>query len=522
MLRKKWSFFEDRNRNFNNISRYFKLNQAVDSNKFILDDRTWKDLDLDIVFSQIDRTLTIPGEQILYSLLRQPILRMKELSERLRLINLFSFNKEIREKLQIFLTQLGRKRGEYLVDMLWDEIPHYKKFTILYNYPLVVIPILIFLIVLNYNNVALFGFIIIFLVNVIIHFRTKYKISEELNSIFYLGKLIHCASNLVYIEHSEFNLYRAYLKKALKKTSKITKKTSLIVRGENNFVYDYFNIFFLVEVRAFYSVLSLVKKYKKQLQEIFKTIGHLDAMISVSSYRAGLTEYVEPKFNNSSFYIKTEEIVHPLLKDPISNSITVKSNGILITGSNMSGKTTFLKTIGVNLVLGQTINTCLARKFESQFFKIYTMIGREDNIIEGKSYYLDEVSALLRIVKTINKEPSRLCLLDELFRGTNSIERISASSEILLYLAKQGFCIFATTHDLELTRLVNSHFCNYHFQEDIQDYGIAFTFKIRKGVSSTRSAISLLRYLDYPKEITSAAEKKIQTIKEFSKFSIEE
>ena len=102
----------------------------------------------------------------------------------------------------------------------------------------------------------------------------------------------------------------------------------------------------------------------------------------------------------------------------------------------MSGKTTFLKTIGVNAVLAQTINTCLAKEYQASFFQIKTLIGRKDNIIEGKSYYLDEISALLRIINALEKNLPCLCLLDEIFRGTNSVERISASAEVLLYLAK--------------------------------------------------------------------------------------
>ena len=183
---------------------------------------------------------------------------------------------------------------------------------------------------------------------------------------------------------------------------------------------------------------------------------------------------------------------------------------MLITGSNMSGKTTFLKTIGVNLLLAQTLYFCLAKKFSSSFFNILTLIGRKYNIIEGKCYYLDEILTLLRIIQASEHGPPRLCLIDELFRGTNSVERISASAEVLLYLAKKNGLVFASTHDLELTRLVAGAYVNNHFQEEIDEHGLSFNYQLREGPSETRNAIKLLHHVGYPEEITIAAEQRIR------------
>ena len=146
-------------------------------------------------------------------------------------------------------------------------------------------------------------------------------------------------------------------------------------------------------------------------------IGFMDSMISVASFRARLKYVVEPEFTNSGPFLKAEEAIHPLIENPIPNSISIESGGALITGSNMSGKTTFLKTIGINAVLAQTINTCLAKKYQSCFFYILTLIGRADNVIEGKSYYLDEIQALLRIINSSKNKVTSLCILDEILGG---------------------------------------------------------------------------------------------------------
>lgn len=95
---------------------------------------------------------------------------------------------------------------------------------------------------------------------------------------------------------------------------------------------------------------------------------------------------------------------HPLIQDPVPNSLTVGAQGILVTGSNMSGKSTFLRTVALNALFAQTIYTCLAKSYRSLFLKLFTSIGRSDNIIEGKSYYLVEAQSILRIIKAIDAE----------------------------------------------------------------------------------------------------------------------
>ncbi|MBN2245150.1 MAG: hypothetical protein JW755_04830, partial [Candidatus Aminicenantes bacterium] len=170
-----------------------------------------------------------------------------------------------------------------------------------------------------------------------------------------------------------------------------------------------------------------------------------------------------------------------------------------------------LKTIGVNAILAQTINTCLAKRYQSKFFNIMALIGRADNIIEGKSYYLDEIQALLRIINSAESEITTLCLLDEIFRGTNSLERISASVETLLYLSRRNYVVFVTTHENEITEYLGDTYNNYHFSEGIKEnYGISFSYRLNKGASTTSNAIKLLRYIGYPEEISNRAESRIK------------
>jgi len=344
----------------------------------------------------------------------------------------------------------------------------------------------------------------------VIHYRTKGKIHEHLSSLRYLGRLIRCAKKLTVIKHPVLDVYLKEIENTLSKVSYISKKTSTLGRGEDDYISEYYNVLSLAEVRAFYSVLSALNKFQKELGQLYTAIGSKDAMISISSYRAGLNSFVEPQFIDSRTHMKIKDLVHPLLEEPVPYSIYVESKGILITGSNMSGKTTFLKAVGVNAVLSQTIYTSLTKEYQASFFNVMTLIGRMDNIIEGKSYYLDEINALLRIINALESNIPCLCLLDEIFRGANSIERISSSAEVLLYFARRNCLILASTHDLELTDLVSNSYSNVHFLEKITEEGISFKYKIEKGPSTTRNAIKLLRHIGYPSEIADASEQRVR------------
>jgi hypothetical protein len=508
-LRKRWGTSETCETYSAEISKYFKRTAAIREPKYIVDDRTWTDLDMDVVYSRLNQTLTIPGEQVLYALLRTPVFSRMPLEQRGHVINHYVQDQNIRELVQVILSKLGKSGGKYLVDLLWEEYPAPNKLAFLYPWLLLFIPAFILLGLLG-HSLGWFGLVALSLGNAVIHYRTKRKFAEDLPSIRYLGRLVKCASRLSSLQDSHLEAYLTKLKSALDKVSSIVPKTALLSLGEDNALYEYLNILFLVEVRAFHSYLKLMEKHKNQLRDVFETIGFLDAIVAVASYKVGLNESVEPELTDSTAFLNIESVAHPLLEKAVPNSVSLRTGGMLVTGSNMSGKTTFLKTIGVNMLFAQTLNFCLAKKFSSSFFNTLTLVGRKDNIIEGKSYYLDEILTLLRIIQACRQEIPCLCLIDELFRGTNSVERISASAEVLLYLAKKNGLVFASTHDLELTRLVTDSYVNYHFQEEIGEHGLLFNYQLYEGPSETRNAIKLLRHVGYPEEIIEAAEERIR------------
>jgi DNA mismatch repair ATPase MutS len=173
----------------------------------------------------------------------------------------------------------------------------------------------------------------------------------------------------------------------------------------------------------------------------------------------------------------------------------------------MAGKTTFLRTLGVNAILAQTIYTCLATSYMANYFRIISLISETDSLMEGKSYYLVQAEQLLQMIRSSEKDVLTLCLIDEPLAGTNSSERIVASFEILRYLFEHKALAIIATHDLELAGKLEFGFKSYHFTDKVDQEGLSFDFKLRDGITSTSNAIRLLEYLDYPEDIIKRAMK---------------
>ena len=128
-----------------------------------------------------------------------------------------------------------------------------------------------------------------------------------------------------------------------------------------------------------------------------------------------------------------------------------------------------------------------------------------DSIFSNESYYIVEIKSLKRILDHVNDDIPMLCFIDEVLRGTNTLERIAASSRILYSLSGQNAMVFAATHDIELTHILESEFSNYHFQERIEGNQVLFDYKLYQGKAVSKNAIKLLDMLGYPGDITSSA-----------------
>jgi DNA mismatch repair ATPase MutS len=250
---------------------------------------------------------------------------------------------------------------------------------------------------------------------------------------------------------------------------------------------------------------------------MYEIVGFLDSMLAVSSYRASLGEYCIPLLTDAEkgeYQLEAEQLYHPLLKSPVKNSIAAHRS-VLLTGSNASGKSTFIKTVAINGILAQTLHTVLAESYRGNYFHICSSMALRDDITSSESYYMVEIKSLKRIVDRSEQEGIPvLCFIDEVLRGTNTLERIGASTEILSRLAAANALCFAATHDIELTTLLEKQFDNYHFEEQVEQDDVIFDYRLREGKAVSRNAIKLLQMIGYPPEIVKNAQKRVDTFLE--------
>ncbi len=169
-----------------------------------------------------------------------------------------------------------------------------------------------------------------------------------------------------------------------------------------------------------------------------------------------------------------------------------------------------LRAVAINAILAQTLHTCMADSYRGVMFRICSSMSLQDDIESGDSYYMVEVKSIRRILENVKEAAKEgkhvLCFVDEVLRGTNTVERIAASTQILKALSGDHVICFAATHDGELTRLLKAHYDNYHFEEEIAEDDIFFPYRIKSGPATSRNAIALLKMLGYDTDLVKDAE----------------
>ena len=245
-------------------------------------------------------------------------------------------------------------------------------------------------------------------------------------------------------------------------------------------VFEYLNLLFLLDANALYFGDRELHAHGASLLRVIAVVGDVDAAVSVASLRAGTQFWTRPAFLPPAAPTELAGIRHPLVEDAVPNSIVLgPPYGVLITGSNMSGKSTFVRTVGVNVILAQTIHTCFASSYESPVLRVRSCIGRTDDLLAGKSYYLVEVESVLSLVRASADPAPCLFLLDELFRGTNAVERIAAADAVLSELvgSEPGgrlHRVITATHDGELVDLLRDTYAPFHLTDSLGADGLVF------------------------------------------------
>ena len=484
-----------------------------------IDDITWNDLDMDSIYQTINVSCSAAGDEYLYYRMRTPIYDTDEMEHMESRIRYFMEHEEERHITQRMLLDLGRMEKysiyEYLeyLETLGDRnnVQYYLSNLLL------LASIGVMFLSIPLGMVTLFGMLSH---NIVGYFKEYKQIEPYITSFRYIDKLLRNAQligrrSIPGIADEQDRLLECY-----RKMKGFIRNTYLIIyteKGNGNplgILTDYLRMAFYLDLIQFNRALRAVRGHISEIDEMVTLFGQIETAIVIGSYRNGLQnrccipmiQYEQ----SAKRRMVMEQLYHPLLADPVPNSITTE-RGILVTGSNASGKSTFLRAVAVNAVLAQTIHTCLAARYEAPLMRIYSSMSLKDDLLGGQSYYMVEISSIKRILDQVKQAEADnchvLCFVDEVLRGTNTVERIAASTQIMKMLSADHVLCFAATHDVELTKLLEREYDNYHFEERIEEDDIFFPYILLKGPATTRNAIALLKMLEYDERIVKNAER---------------
>ena len=509
---------------------YGKLNDAEYSNErmmavkgmyewhtddnFTVDDITWNDIDGDRLYKSINHCYSSAGDEYLYYRMRTPILENDAtvFDKNEQIYSYMQEHEEERIGFQLLFANMGRtgKFSLYRYLEYLCELPVKKAIVFIWPWILLVsgivslffnvyVGLAILLFVISYQNIT--------------YMKKKREIEPYLISFEYILRMLRTAEKVskeipdVWKEEGE------ELLNLRKKLRDISNFNQWFVGSDfsTNAATDIVSSILLlvkmlthIDLFIFYRMLGTVSSHTDEIDRINRILGKMETDITVSAFRKALPYYTVPEFDNDGMQI--EDAIHPLIENPVANSFLLE-RGMLLTGSNASGKSTFLKTVAICALLAQTLQTVPAHKYAAERYRIYSSMSLRDDLEAKESYYMVEIRSIKRILEALQEDDVKvLCFVDEVLRGTNTVERIAAASEIMRSFSGENMLCFAATHDIELTQLLADVYDNYHFEEQIENNDILFPYKLLKGPANTRNAIKLLGMMGYPDALIENAE----------------
>lgn len=508
------SFGEAGNRIFDenvptDIPALYEHLRSIYPDDFCIDDITEHDLAIHDVFLRMNRCVTNAGEDYLFCKLHMLSSDSDKTGSIYDRIYEHKKHPDKSKSLLCILDGLKKSRGE-------DRFTLIEKCTKENDVSIVrdIIGIILLaasVILIGFIPVAgLVATIVMIMVMIGTYFSEKREIDDCLYGLSYSLRMIRCAYKLSENGCDDFDRYKDLIR--LCRWNFLISFKDESTSDPLSLIFDYVRMMFHTDLIASKLKLSGISDHADMIKDLYTDIGELDACLATASYIMGRAHCKVAKGNGR---IVAKGIYHPLIDDPVRNDLEI-SRGMLLTGSNASGKSTFLKATGLNVIFAKSFGFALADSFSCPVNKLYTSMALSDNLLGAESYYVVEAKSIKRIC---DAGDGVLCIIDEVLRGTNTIERIAASYRILSSFCRPGMFCFAATHDLELTYLLDDEMDLYHFTEEINEDNVTFPYLLKEGRSDKTNAISLLAMLGFDPKITESAKKVVDGYKSTGSWS---
>lgn len=488
------------------IRSYYDACRRDARDVFYVDDTTWNDLNMDAIYKQINSCQCTAGEQYLYYMLRRPM--GKDIYEKqIGLIHFIQENSNVRLKIQLLLNGIGNYRHINLTSV-FHPAGTTSLWLILYLFMVLLLIVSVFAPVLLGKN-FIFVPVVVFIIHSLFHELRRVRCEHEITHVNYCVSLALALRKMSKWKILDLDAHLSDAYEHLDQMKSFLRSGPVMSRLNSDLIQNAMMNFFLLDLISFEILKKRLAKYHEHFLVVHEAVGRIDASIAIASYRRNLKKWCEPEIDYSQDRpsIQAQCIVHPMIRNAVPNDF-VSDVSMLITGSNASGKSTYLRSTILCALMAETLCTCPCENYRGSFFRIYTSMALSDNLLAGESYYIAEIKSIKRILDEQKKKGFVLCALDEVLRGTNTIERIAASKEILNALNQPGTLCLVATHDTELCLLTGKQYQLAHFEETIIDDEICFDYKLRKGPAETRNAIYLLKMMGFDHSIVEAAHKR--------------
>jgi len=475
------------------------------------------------VFGFLDASSTALGARRLLDMIHRPLLDPAAIRERQEAVSLAAGSDALRDALLgAFFKMRRRSLGAVGTTLAAAAaFSHRAGILLLAHAAGSLAPVLLLLACFDSRAAALF--VMSFLFNWIIVAAQIQRTRPTCDRLLVLGPLIDAAAEARRILRS-YDPHAALWRKALDDIErfeipgeKLRRRLRLLELRDFGLLYELFNALLLWELRLLPAAEGLVQNHRAAVEHAAWALGEIEALVSLSLPLAEQTGYTIPEpVEGAQPRFEAEALGHPLIEPGKAVTNDVQADFLapiaLITGSNMAGKSTLLKAVGVNLVLAGMGGPVFARSMRWTPMAVHGDINVRDSLDDGKSYFAVEVERIGRILAESRKSPLLLGILDEPFRGTNSAERQAIAMALLAHLRASGGLYFVATHDLALTSLETEipGVVNYHFREEVDGGAMTFDYRLRPGPAPTRNAIRVLEARGFPPELVKEARRRLE------------
>lgn len=480
-----------------------------DGHEFLNDDLS---MDLDLfghhsLFQYINATFTYQGKELLAQNLINHNLTKEKIQERQEALNELNEHENFYIQLQTY-GKMIKTKDEQLIHRFINSLPsyHYRQIT---KY-LFIVPMIVFLsFICTLFSIALPYSYILCEIGIVIQFIMTFSFFKQHKQLFEPVKTLHESLQGYYqlfdiLQQEKFhsiqltNIQNKIFKNqhALTGIDQLYRISQGISYRNNVLILIVFNGLGLYDFVLRYFYLKWIKEYGMEIKQWLEALADMELLMSLATPKIDGFDVTQPKIVDNielSFYQLKHPLIHPM--QVVGNHFSLDKHVCIITGSNMSGKTTFMRTIGLNLILAYMGGYVFAENMTCSYMYILTSMRVKDNVEEGISTFYGELLRMKKMIEYSQKNQPMICFIDEIFKGTNSLDRIAGAKATIQKLSVPHCILFITTHDFELCQSQELNVANYHFDEYYDDEKLCFDYLIHQGQSKTTNGQFLLKQL---------------------------